>query len=347
MKKDVFNVWFREFASLVFTQTVQAFLLAAVMSVIVSTASSASAQDQNVGISATGVIAIVALTSISKIERLVKKIFGVESQFGDPSMKNGMGALAGSLIAAKMAGKLLNNVPKIGGAIKGRADGKKDMMKAEQRRARDLGALAKGSPAGTIAQRNMNETLSDQNTVDEQAEADRQSETAQALSQQSGNMSRAVNRGGYNDDYALERLYRIQDKYDESINAAKKKRRDSFYKGLSGLSESAFAVGGAAVGFSISAATGDNMVQGAATGAGVGDMFGQFAVGAAKTAGDIRRDYGSNKKATQKAINEINNTSEKFFGNTKDKVTSINQMVKRTAEIEQEYKKRVDAGNID
>ena len=36
MKKGVFSSWFREFATIVLTQTVQAFLLAIVMSIIIS-----------------------------------------------------------------------------------------------------------------------------------------------------------------------------------------------------------------------------------------------------------------------------------------------------------------------
>ena len=39
MKKDIFTVWLKEFCSLVFTQAVQAFLLAVIMTVIVATAS--------------------------------------------------------------------------------------------------------------------------------------------------------------------------------------------------------------------------------------------------------------------------------------------------------------------
>ena len=119
MKKDIFMVWLKEFCSLIFTQTVQAFLLAIVMSVVVATASNGSMEEQGTAVSATGIIAIIALASISKVELLVKKIFGVESQFGDPAMKNGMGALAGSLIAAKLAGRALNNVPKMASGLKG------------------------------------------------------------------------------------------------------------------------------------------------------------------------------------------------------------------------------------
>ena len=73
MKKDIFMVWLKEFCSLIFTQTVQAFLLAIIMSVVVATASNGNIEDQGNTISATGLIAIIALASISKVELLVKK----------------------------------------------------------------------------------------------------------------------------------------------------------------------------------------------------------------------------------------------------------------------------------
>ena len=78
---------------------------------------------------------------------LVKKIFGVESQFGDPSMRNGMGALAGSLIAAKLAGRALNNVPKIASGIKG-LDTRKARANALAKKNRDLAAAAGGGARG-------------------------------------------------------------------------------------------------------------------------------------------------------------------------------------------------------
>ena len=67
MNKGIFSSWFREFATLVFTQTVQAFLLAIVMSIIISCIQNANGN----GINAAGLLAIIALSSFGKIELLV------------------------------------------------------------------------------------------------------------------------------------------------------------------------------------------------------------------------------------------------------------------------------------
>ena len=66
MKKNIFPIWLKEFCSLVFTQAVQAFLLAIVMSVIIAMITEGSTAEAGTSVSATGVIAIVALTAILK-----------------------------------------------------------------------------------------------------------------------------------------------------------------------------------------------------------------------------------------------------------------------------------------
>lgn len=148
MKKDVFSVWLKEFCSLVFTQTVQAFLLAIIMSVVIYMANSDSSQQYSGDtVSATSIIAIIALSSISKIELLVKKIFGVESQFGDPAMKNGIktfgGGIAASMAALNLAKRPLDNVKKTYQGIKDVRSSNMDIAKLRKRTSRDLDLLSK------------------------------------------------------------------------------------------------------------------------------------------------------------------------------------------------------------
>ena len=142
MKKDVFSVWLKEFCSLVFTQTVQAFLLAIIMSVVIYMANSDN-QQQYAGdsVSATSVIAIIALSSISKIELLVKKIFGVESQFGDPAMKNGIksfgGGIAAGMAALNLAKRPLDNAKKVYNGVKDIRSSNMDIAKLKRKKSRD------------------------------------------------------------------------------------------------------------------------------------------------------------------------------------------------------------------
>ena len=109
MRKDVFSVWLKEFCSLIFTQSIQAFILALIMMVIINLASQDRGLTSGTMTGATGIMAIIALAALSKVELLVKRIFGVESQFGDPSMKNGFGGLAGTYMAFRLGKNLLDN----------------------------------------------------------------------------------------------------------------------------------------------------------------------------------------------------------------------------------------------
>ena len=74
MKNKVFNVWIKELASIVFTQALQALVLAVLMSVVVGLFLASKADGANTTNYAIGVYAIIAMMSLSKIELLVKRI---------------------------------------------------------------------------------------------------------------------------------------------------------------------------------------------------------------------------------------------------------------------------------
>ena len=134
MRKDVFSVSLKEFCSLIFTQSIQAFILALIMMVIINLASQDRGLTSGTMTGATGIMAIIALASLSKVELLVKKIFGVESQFGDPAMKSGFGGLAGTYMAFRLGKNLLDNGKKMFGGLGQKRAAKKTKAKIERRK---------------------------------------------------------------------------------------------------------------------------------------------------------------------------------------------------------------------
>ena len=116
MKKGIFSNWFREFATLVLTQSVQAFLLAIVMTIIISALGEVSDSSKGSSNYAAGMLAIIALSQFGRIELLVKNIFGVTSQYGGgmDSGRGGFNFAAG--LALRGARKALDNGGK---AVKG------------------------------------------------------------------------------------------------------------------------------------------------------------------------------------------------------------------------------------
>lgn len=139
MKGNVFSKWLQEFCSLVFVQTIQAFVLAMIMTVVISALTNGSS-DSSTGNSdvlySTGILAIIALASISKIELLVKQIFGLGGGLGDKaSMGEGKKGLLGGLLALQMAKKSFDNVPKIASGAMQTFRANRDIKNEELKRA--------------------------------------------------------------------------------------------------------------------------------------------------------------------------------------------------------------------
>ncbi len=126
MKKGIFGVWFKELATLIFTQTVQAFLLAIIMAIIVQALQSSSGVGSTYG---AGLLAIIALSQFNKIELLIKNIFGVTSQF-NVGMESGRAGLLGSLMLGKMA---LSGAKKVGDNAGKILDGRREAKASKAR----------------------------------------------------------------------------------------------------------------------------------------------------------------------------------------------------------------------
>ena len=346
MKKDIFMVWLKEFCSLIFTQTVQAFLLAIIMSVVVATASNGNIEDQGNTISATGLIAIITLASISKVELLVKKIFGVESQFGDPSMRNGMGALAGSLIAAKLAGRALNNVPKIASGIKG-LDTRKARANALAKRNRDLAAAAGKRTGGSgIAAGNMAQQAGGTDTSGDSAAAGGTTagRAGNAVSNAS-NLTINASNVEISGQGASESNKLTAEKFNK-ISDIKKGRRESIQKLASGLLETATLPTGAIGGLTVGLATGDNPLKAAGVGIGATDYISEKFVSGVSAMGDAARELGAVSKAQKSAIDAINQSSRAVMGSSAGKVDNYRAAKIRDKEITSRIKRDIDAGRI-
>lgn len=352
MKKDVFGVWLRELSSLVLTQSVQAFLLAAVMSVIVSTATGSTAEDQNVAISATGVIAIIALTSISKIEILVKKIFGIESQFGDPSLKSGMGSLASGLLAANLAKRALNNVPKMGRGVRDIAGGAKDRIRAQQKYSKDLNRLIKGGAAPTdITQRNAQISEQSQNpernTANEEmlngARRNEQQKYAQNVERQTGGGSSSGN------SKDLEKLDKLNERLQEELAAGRKKQMKGAFSLASGAAESGaslLSVGaGMTVGLGLDGSF-SSAIKGGAAAIGISDMIAGGAVSGAQMAQEISSGVSESMALRKSAIKETNEASQKAYGSQKEMINHFRSVKQRDKELNDFLIKNMTAGDL-
>lgn len=362
MKKGVFNIWLKELCSLVFVQSIQAFLLAIVMSIIVSAASSENALADSASVSAVGVISIVALASISKIELLVKKIFGIESQFGDPSMANGMKSVAGGIIAAKAVGKTLNNVPSMLSGAREISGARKDKARANYNLARRLRALgienetAQGGASDAAAPANENQTTVNANTtVGVNGGATTTSSTQTTSTTTSSNTTATNNTTASNranSNKYSQQILNIQERYEEELGKANKRRSEGKHRIATGVTESVGAITGAAAGLAVGAGTGD-VSRGVAMGVGTGDMIGKTMVSAVKTLNNASSDRKSIRNQEMKTLNEMKKlidsdaVSETRNARSFRERRALRQEAKEVAEkIEREYGVKIDAGKL-
>lgn len=131
--------WIREFTTLVFVQTVQAFIYALILIVILQAmnpSGSESGDDFNTGV---GLMSVFALTSLFKVEGIIRKIFGL----GDTKAghKGAIKSIAKTAFALKLGKRVLDNGKKISGGIKSIRDYKKDAKSVSDRVRRQTEAL--------------------------------------------------------------------------------------------------------------------------------------------------------------------------------------------------------------
>ena len=321
MKKEIFADWLKELCMLVFIQTVQAFIFAIVMSLILSLLMGDYGSSNDVT-GAVGIIAIILLAAVSKIEELIKKIFGIKSNVHDAGMRGGLKSLATTMMAASLAKGVLDNGKKFfggaAGAISAPIKAQRDLNQARARMARDIGRYNNGaiSPsarpgigAGDNGQQSTAATpMSPASATGGAGGAGSSIRTAPAMS------AAAASSSGSSNNY--DKLQEKIDAYNDRITEIKSKRRmdmkRSAIDAISGISETAGAIGFGAVGMTAGAALGEakEMFQGGLAGMGAGDKIGSVAVSPIRTASNIQDMVSENRRVNEELKKQVNVLTE-------------------------------------
>lgn len=295
-KGAVLGSWIKEICTLVFIQTIQAFIYAFIISLIVSMAF-LEIQDVDDRNSSMGIISVIGLVSVFKIEEMIKKIFGVGNSKAD--VKGAMSSLAKTAIAWQFGKRVLDNGTKMLGGVKGIRDASKGRQKLKQRMDRDLGTFDEAGDGGTAAIGDGQEPYREYYDKAKQAKAAGDMDgyrtnmgiaaglkKAGATATTSGSSSKS---GKNVRDYNA-----MLDKYQDQLSELKKKRSDSIKQIWQGVGETAGAIPGLAAGAIIGGADGnlDEALRGAAVGMGVGDTIGGGVVKSAYNARDIGKFMG-------------------------------------------------------
>lgn len=348
MKKDIFSTWLKEFCSLVFIQTIQAFIFAIVMSLIISvmTPNNVAGVERSDVIAGTGMIAVVALASISKIEDLVKKIFGVQSSVTDPSMRGGLKSLATTMLAANFAKRAFDNVGKVTGGVSGVINSNRQMAQEKARFARDMHNKVGGN-TGLIGG-NTGSDGSGQNQLYGGGSTD------QGLYSGGAGTAGAIAGGlngiaGQSPRQQQEALNKMRDKFEDRMAELKKTRRESSWKAVSGIAETPLAIGGALGGSVLGAATGDvdKILQYGGAGMGAGDLVGENitkAISSSQNAVNMVRAQRSTMREFNSAMQNVNSSSRDAINAKRNIITKYNEAKRQWQDLE---KDNFDAGNFE
>lgn len=125
------GAWIKEFCELVFIQTLQAFIFALTISFIVNILSNQATMDATDKNTSLGIICIVALTSIFKIEEIARRIFGYGPTKADHG--NAIRGIGKTMFAFQMGKNLLDNGRKVVGGIGAMATGHSAKVKELKR----------------------------------------------------------------------------------------------------------------------------------------------------------------------------------------------------------------------
>lgn len=370
MQKGVFTTWVKELCALVFVQTIQAFILAIVISIIITFIAPNTSGDKIAkltdadSVSALGILCIVLLTSLTKMEQITKKIFGLDSGILQNKPPHGLMA---SYMALKAVGRVFNNVPKmvggIGSATLGAGLDKKKANSAMLTRLQRKGLDKSGNPlpgAKQIAsgdsgsQSGGSDSVEDREYYNKAMEAKKRGDMAgyqRNMGIQAGiNKARkSVAQGGSTSpsintksDKIVDDYYKIMDKYDDELAKAKEKRRKGIQDAFSGGIETIGAAAGGMVGLSIGSVSGlatgdlDQIHKATAYGIGVGDALGEHLTNAVASATtSIKSRASVNKKLDnqiaqmEKNLKIQNNTRE----NQAKRVRNITQKIEKNNSI--------------
>lgn len=305
----VLNSWIREFCTLVFVQTIQAFIYAMIISLIleINFGAISKVEDRNSGMA---ILAIIALTSVFKIEEMVKKIFGFGNSKAD--VRGAMSSLAKSAIAWNFGKRVLDNTSKVAGGIKAKQDAAKGRQKLKARMERDKATFENGGDTALASGGNdtTNSTYQDYYEKAKQAKLNGDMDgyrTNMGIAAGMKKSGAGSSTGKAKDGKSIRDYNAMKDKYQDQLDELKKKRQEGTKQILRGLGETAGAVPGAVAGAIIGGADGniDEALRGAGVGMGIGDSLGGAAADRVYSSASFAKSVPSKVGDAASTVNKI------------------------------------------
>jgi len=346
---NVLNSWIKEFLQLVFIQTIQAFIYALVIAFIIELAvANRGSMNQTDKSTSLGIISVIALTAIFKVEDILKKIFGFGSTKADH--RNAIASIAKTGLALKIGSRVLDNGRKlIGGAgqvlgshakgVKARKNYLKDLdaynkdngladansqaktakqdkkvrLRQEAEMARKLAVNETDPDKKNALMAEANAKLEESLRIDDNASiGDNTLNAAQAVATNTQSAKSQVPKDYY------QKMRQFEANYNKELDSIKKQKREGFKNIAKGLVETGAATVGFTAGAIIGGADGDldEALSGGIAGMGIGDAIG---TGAVDFSSSVLEFGEARLKNATSLINEYReNVAEAMAENVKD-----------------------------
>lgn len=249
------NAWIKEFCELVFIQTLQAFIFAIVISFVVNLSATNIADDGDRN-AAYGIICIVALTSIFKVEDIARRIFGYGPTKADHG--NAVQSIGKSMMALRMGKNLLDNGKKIVGGAGAWLGAKNQKTKAYKRANARMAALNKDNGMDTtnsaLQSGNIEVEASENKTVNVGSTGGKANVAEATHNAQVAVNTAKAGKSGNIKDYNQKRL-QIEEELNDKISDINKRKRQGIKQMVSGVAESGAALVGFTAGTAMSVAS--------------------------------------------------------------------------------------------
>lgn len=333
------STWIREFCTLVFIQTIQAFTYAIIIVVIVKL-QFANIAENSTKTAAMGLFTIMALVSVFKIEDLLRKIFGISPTKADH--KSAVASLGKMAVIGHFGKRLTDNVGKITSGVGARIKSRKDLKKLNKSYGEDLADLknSKGAQVKTA-------------TASSSSSAAKAGSSDVSGASVTGDSATSVPTASNNkSDADLQRKLRAtQREYEQKRDEIIKARKEGMKQIAKGFAETGGSIIGGVTGGIIGISDGeiDSLLTQVVAGAGVGDSIGE---GAVNTISDLNKQMSNAINATRGSVNRIKNNRQlrsegkdtvpastwnremKQFENMKSELESLQQSLKKQNSVD-------------
>lgn len=343
------SIWIKEFCELVFIQTLQAFIYAIVIGFIctvLKNTSGLSSDDHNTSV---GIICVIALTAIFKVEDLARKIFGFGPTKADHG--NAITSLAKTGFALKMAKNVTDNGLKVLGGVGTLARSPLKKLKANQSHDKKLEAYDKdhgitrdekgnpilggdtsdGNSSGDAkidaSKRDINSARRQQIEAEnyrQMAQKEKDPKKKQELEALAQNGAKSLPKDYY------QKMNQFKSERNKEIEEINKNKREAMRNIARGLTESTGAVIGFTTGAIIGGADGDlkEAIQGGMIGMGAGDSIGKATVdipaGIEDYIRDVKSDFSALKKSSRNTSSYSSSTPKIKAPSSKTTITTPN-----------------------